>query len=220
MKKYCLAKSNKPTLPITIVMTTALRSSTSVWITPTLVRTEMIVTEVKRIVKAKAKPTTRMIIPSAKERAEAGVQRRVSTSKVVFRKITQNPQQGEKLGTTLLLITWNLKQKSHPRSHSSRLRQASSRGIKRPRVLALKITVDVALSGLGQLEVTSLILYMTYPRSPKALHTHSLLPDHRKMPSPSRGKSTRETIRPIMKNWTLDIECTDQMNLSLGRLVS
>jgi hypothetical protein len=78
MKKYCMAKSNKPTLPITIVMTTALRRSTSVWITPTLVRTEMIVTEVKRIVKAKAKPTTRMIVRSAKEKAEAGVQRRVS----------------------------------------------------------------------------------------------------------------------------------------------
>jgi hypothetical protein len=78
MKKYCMAQSNKPTLPITIVMTTALRSSTSVWITPTLVRTEMIVTEVKRIVKAKAKLTTRMIVQSAKKRAEAGVQTRVS----------------------------------------------------------------------------------------------------------------------------------------------
>jgi hypothetical protein len=126
------------------------------------------------------------------------------TNKVVFRKITQNTRQGGKLGTTLLLITWNLKRKPHPRSHSSRLRQASSRSIKRPRVLALKITADIALSGLGQLEVTALILYMTHPRSPKALHTHSLLPNHR-MPSPSRGKSARETIRPIMKNWTLVI---------------
>lgn len=129
---------------------------------------------------------------------------RKKTSKVVFRKITQNPRQGEKLGTTLLLITGNRKRKPCPPTNSFRLRQAPSRGIKPHRVLALKITVDIALSGLGQLEVTALILYMTHPRSPKALHTHSLLPNHR-MSSPSRGKSARETIRPIMKDWTLVI---------------
>jgi hypothetical protein len=115
------------------------------------------------------------------------------TSKVVFRKTAQNPRQGEKLGTTLLLITGNLKRKPCLPTNSSRLRQAPSRGIKRPRVLALKITVDVALNGVGQLEVTALI---------KALHTHSLLPNHRIMPSPT---SARETLRPNMKNWTLVI---------------